>query len=365
MFIDPEMVEKWFELGYQHNSLIRFSIFDKRVLLSLHQAALNVSQATGTTITPADLTKMAARGWIPLLKNLSDPAEEIGVPLYVPPRIEFLLALEHNGYTEEELRLIAEDEDVTVDIILTTDELAYVDNDLEIVIQRMATMLGEARDRDNSPIAVDLSGTRIPRAQFERKLHLFQRFQKEGIPERYQYLIAKYAFHIRAQSEVTRVTLCEMDRARVHAGYSPFVACFGTWHFTDGITFSATEGVAWEPTIHSALAYMEGETPIIRVPGFVLRGDKIVSVRTLAPRDYEQLWKQHDLDQYLLTWADVQGQRRCLHCLGKLPEPSGCRRRYCSEQCRNASKQKRYRQRHPEAMREAQKRYWLSLEEGV
>ena len=97
---------------------------------------------------------------------------------------------------------------------------------------------------------------------------------------------------------------------------------------------------------------------MIRVPGFVLYGDKIVSTQTLTPHDYEQRWKQHDLDQYRLQWAEIQGQRRCLHCLMPLQDSASGRRMYYSEKCRNASKQKRYRQRNPEAVKEVQQKYW-------
>jgi hypothetical protein len=200
MFIDVETVDKLFEIGYQHNNLITFGIFDKRVLLPLEQAAWSVSQAIGPTMTAADLTHMATRGWIPLLRNPHDPEEEMGVPLYVPPRIEFLLALERDGYTEEELRIIAEDEEVTIDAILTTDELAYIDDDLETVIQHLEELLLEAQRHGRSSVTVDLSGRGVSREKFERNLYMYQKFRQTGIPEPYQYLTAKIAFRIRAQA---------------------------------------------------------------------------------------------------------------------------------------------------------------------
>jgi hypothetical protein len=257
MFIDVETVDKLFEIGYQHNNLITFGIFDKRVLLPLEQAAWSVSQAIGPTMTAADLTHMATRGWIPLLRNPHDPEEEMGVPLYVPPRIEFLLALERDGYTEEELRIIAEDEEVTIDAILTTDELAYIDDDLETVIQHLEELLLEAQRHGRSSVTVDLSGRGVSREKFERNLYMYQKFRQTGIPEPYQYLTAKIAFRIRAQAEATRISICEMDRAKVRAGYSPFVVCCGdAWHFDGSIaTFTAERGVYWEPTIRSALAH--------------------------------------------------------------------------------------------------------------
>jgi hypothetical protein len=74
----------------------------------------------------------------------------------------------------------------------------------------------------------------------------------------------------------------------------------------------------------------------VRVPGFLLRGDQVVSTQTLMPRDYERLWKQHDLNRYPLQWAALRGEKRCLHCLAKLADSAGHRRMYCSEKRHNA-----------------------------
>ena len=367
--IDPDMVEQWFERGFsEYGSPIRFGVFDKRVLLSLDEVAQDSSQAIGKTITTEHLIDMAARGWIPLLSHADDPETGLGAPLYASSRLEFLIALERDGYSAEELRVIAEFEEQTIDYILTTDELTYIDDDLGIIMQHMDDMLRDAEQDGRSEIPVDRSGKTVTRERYEWTLCMLQRFQYEGIPDRYQYAITRDAFRIRAQRECIRVWLCELDRAKTRAGYSPFVACVKeSWHINDGITFTAEEGVWWEPTIHSALAHAEGAIPTIRVPGFVLHGDQILSSRTLTPREYEQLWKQHDLDNYQLTWWDIQGQKHCLHCLAALPDRANDRRLYCSERCRNTAKQKRYRQRNPDAIREAQRKYWsqFDLDGGV
>ena len=143
--IDPEMLEQWFEIGFnEYGSSIKFGVFDKRVLLSLEQVAQDVSQAIGKTITTEDLIDMAARGWIPLLNHGDDQEAELGAPLYASSRLEFLIALERDGYSAEELRVIAEFEEQTIDYILTTDELTYIDDDLGIIIQHMDDMLRDA-----------------------------------------------------------------------------------------------------------------------------------------------------------------------------------------------------------------------------
>ena len=79
----------------------------------------------------------------------------------------------------------------------------------------------------------------------------------------------------------------------------------------------------------------------IRIPAFLLQGDRVIPTRTLRPGEYSQLWKEYDLDGYLKCWADVRGERRCLNCFGALPEDSAEQKRFWSEKCRNANKQRR------------------------
>lgn len=153
-----------------------------------------------------------------------------------------------------------------------------------------------------------------------------------------------------------------MERAQIQAGYSPFVVCTGDWRSKDRKFLFDARLIHWDLTIKSAIGHTGDDTPIIRVPGFLLHGDRVVSTKTLAPRNYEQLWKEHRLDQYLLTWAAVQGEKRCLNCLSKLPDSSDFRRRYCSDKCRNALKQKRFRVNNPDAAFEANRKYYTSLD---
>ena len=51
-----------------------------------------------------------------------------------PSRIGVLLKLERNGYSQSELRMVAEYEDWLVENILTTEDLAYSDDDLETLV---------------------------------------------------------------------------------------------------------------------------------------------------------------------------------------------------------------------------------------
>jgi hypothetical protein len=226
----------------------------------------------------------------------------------------------------------------------------------------------------------------VPRDQFERKIQRYERFQAEGIPETHKHLIAKMAFRLRAVNEMVRFELLDMYRAMIRAGYSPFLVCTSTWRSRDQAFLFTDPGVVpptspkraarvpddnfifagqviyWKETIEAAVAYAEEDIPTIRVPGFRLRGEEILPIQTLIPRDYERLWKEHNLNRYLLEWSAIRGERRCLNCLSKLPVCPSNRRMYCGEKCRNALKQKRHRLTNPEAIYKAQLKYWSSLE---
>ena len=104
------------------------------------------------------------------------------------------------------------------------------------------------------------------------------------------------------------------------------------------------------------------DVPPIRVPGFILRADQITPLRTLRPTEYQQLWHDHDLDGYLHSLSEIRGERRCLNCLVSLSADDAERKLYCSERCRNTVKQRRYRERNPDAVKLAQQRYRQSLD---
>ena len=381
-----ETVDKMFEAEQQFGIPIVFAHFDRRALLSFEQVATEVEHVTGEPLTLEDLTRMGARGWIPILSNANDTAVGIGFPLYTSSRIVLLLKLERDGFSASELHALAKWEEATIDEVLTADDLTYLDDDLEIVIRYMKDMVLRAEERRTDTITIDSSGTAVPREQFERKIQRYERFQAEGTPETHKRLIAKMAFRLRVVHEMVRFEILDMHRAMIRAGYSPFLVCLSEWRsrdqaflYTDpGVVpptapehaarvpddnfIFASHAIYWKDTIEAAAAYAEEDIPTIRVPGFLLHGDNIVPTQTLTPTNYERLWKQHDLTRYRLEWSAVRGERCCLNCLSKLPVCPSSRRMYCSEKCRNALKQKRHRLTNPEAIFKAQLKYWSSLE---
>jgi hypothetical protein len=124
-----------------------FAFLDRRVLLSLEQVIEKVRYVTGGSLTITDLTRMGDSGWIPILSNSTNLGVKIGIPLYGPSRIGLLLELQRKGYSEKELEVIAQWEEVTIDIILTgNDNLPYSYNDLndlELIIRYLKMRVGQ------------------------------------------------------------------------------------------------------------------------------------------------------------------------------------------------------------------------------
>lgn len=56
----------------------------------------------------------------------------------------------------------------------------------------------------------------------------------------------------------------------------------------------------------------------------------------------------------------AQGYRPCAYvkCTNPLLKDAHPSRKYCSEQCRNAERQRRFREKSPEKVYKAQKKYW-------
>jgi hypothetical protein len=104
------------------------------MLLPLEQLPHAVTAETGEKISEQEIHEKAMARWFPLLDGAGWEGDQQGVPLYVPSRIGLLLQLEKEGYAPDELRLIAETEEWTIENILTTEDLAYVDDDLEALV---------------------------------------------------------------------------------------------------------------------------------------------------------------------------------------------------------------------------------------
>ena len=350
--ISPDTIENLYQ-ATKDTGLLQFHIFDKQVLLPFAQLADAVKGETGEETTEDALRSKAEAGWFPILRGGNLGEDEEGFPLYVPPRVGMLLKLEREGYTPCELKAIAEMEEWAIDNLYAADEMAYIEDNLDTVI--LAT-----QDQIDAMEALVGNGGDAPAlAKTRQELLLLKDLKKNGVPERLEAKIEKAAFRARAWNEGMRLDLMEQERAKIMAGYSPYLL-FRSWSWGPKDGFQAGE-ISWEPSITSASAVTpEGELPLIRIPGFLLRGDRVIPLRTMRPAEYTEAWKELDVGGYLQAWGRVQGERRCLNCHTPLP-PGNDRKQFCGDRCRNATRQRRFRDQNPKAADRAQKKYWDSL----
>src|SRR5260370_28522033 len=131
---DLEAMDRIYEEGKASGGVVHWGLFDKRILLTMAQLPDAVKGETGEAIDEDGLRAKAQAGWFPLLKGAGFKGDEQGAPLYVPSRVGLFLKLERDGYGADELRVIAELEEWSIDNMYTVDELAYVDDDLDTLV---------------------------------------------------------------------------------------------------------------------------------------------------------------------------------------------------------------------------------------
>lgn len=355
--IDVALVDSWFEASKDlPGGPVRLAVFDRGALLPLDQLASAVVAETGDPCTAEMLQRQAAEGWFPLLTR-PGTTDELGAPLYVPSRVELFMRLEREGWANAELRLAAYLEEATIDSVTTATD--YSDDDLEVLEAHLADRaegLKTSKRWDKEGNAIDL-GPEILEA--EQTLAIVRKWRRNGIPERCREHVSKHAYRVRAQNEMVTLMMVEGDRAQLRAGYSPTVH-FREHQIGPDATFNPAE-IDWESSIRHAAAHVDPPAPpLMRVPGFLLSGDKILSTRTMTPREYEVEWEKQRVRDYLHTWARLQGEKRCLHCLAPLPVDAKDSRRFCNDRCRAAERMKRHRRENPAAVLKAQEKYWNS-----
>jgi hypothetical protein len=358
--IDLEKIDALYEVGRRTGTTLGTDLFNKRVLVPMPILLDLVGTQTGKALSEQELRNHAGDGWFPRLREADGGT---GAPLYVVERIKLLLNLRAAGWTADELRLVAEHEELLIDEVLTTDGLEYVDDDVDQVIHFTESQIEAHRDT-----AERGDGEAVQRvAKSERDLKWLRPLRGQSMAANIAAAIEKAAFRVRVSNESLRVWILEVDRAKLRSGYSPYVdlrrsqTTPGKQPDNPALEFRG-EGIFWESTIRQAVAHARDSAALpIRVPGFVLWGGLITSARTLRPAEYASFWNDHDIDGYLKAWALLHGEKRCLNCHGPLSPASNERKRFCGDKCRNAAKQRRFRERNPEAVERAQAKYWRSL----
>jgi hypothetical protein len=351
--------------------------FDRRVLYPIDMVPHMLECETGETLDPSRINELAERGWFSLLVSDHTGEAVTGVPQYVLSRIGLFLKLEKRGYRDAELRAFTDYEDAMVEDIYTTDELAYEDDDLVLLLNiygaQAEILENSIRVIDDPKWQPESGGWRSggDRATYENELRVLRRsintlesYTKRGIPPGEERRVAKAAFHVRWWDEFVRISMTEQDRQPLEAGYSFFIMFdrSATQSWPPPEKYVPPGAIDWPATLRRPWV-AESDPQIIRLPGLVVEDGDVRLLGSANPTRYQELWREYDLEGMHRARAEALEQTLCLHCFDELPKPVNPRKKFCSESCRNAAKQKRFRERRPMRDLEHKRRYYSSLPE--
>lgn len=371
--VDTNYMDALFDAAMAQTGQPPFTfMFDRRILFPLEMLPDLVDRESDVVLEPGRIDEIRAAGWFRV--ETSDGLE--GVPLFIASRVGLFLELEETGYRHSEMREFAEYEDYMVDEIYCSQELAYDDDDLRLLIAENELRVEHA---ENSLRVIDQPGWTpefgswqggVPRDQIVESLALHQknlealrRFQEAGsVPESAQESVQKFAYRVRMANEFTRVNMVESDRAKVAAGFSFFVWFDGMTLHSPGQTYEPAYPIDWASTMRRPWLAEELDRRLF-LPGLLIEGDDVRLSGPVPPSRYDELWRTYSLDDFFRERAGVREERICLNCLSPLGEDADPRKRYCTDACRNAAKQKRFRQNNPMRDLEHKRRYYSSLPE--
>lgn len=371
--MDRRALDTLFDVAMEAVGMPPFtSRFDTRVLLPLDMLPDLVERECGETFEVGRAAEVRSAGWFRVLEHDGG----MGVPLYVASRIGLFLKLEAMGYRHHELREFAEFEDEMVENVYAAAELAYVDDDVELLIGEHELRLLHAENSlraarepgwvpDTGPVSSggDAAVLAEEIESRRRSLQTLRRYRENGLPEAARMRVARAAYHVRQGNELARIMMLEADRVRVAAGFSFFISFeggFAPWPSEDG--FDPPFPIDWQSTVRRPW-FAEEPNRRVFLPGLIIEGDEVRMTSPLPPPKYDELWRLYGLDAFFRERASMLAIRLCLNCLGALDESADPRRRYCSEACRNAAKQRRFRKNNPRRDLEHKRRYYSSLPE--
>lgn len=367
--IDATTLDQWYE---EHVASMgcapRVGLFDTRILFPLGELPSMVECETGEWLAEDRIEEIIAAGWFTPRALGEGDYGEVGFPAYVPGRVGLFLRLERDGYDPAELRALVAYEEHLVRDIITTNSLAYIDDDREQIIRSLEDLVAgdeehvahlEGRIAGASAVP---ARARAHMAQMQerlgetrRDLMYFQNLDPARLGKEEWHTLGRIAHRVRHTNEATRLFTFAKTRSKIEQNYSPCI------HFRSsrgwfGQPFQF-EDITWAASLYDPWVPEGGDYVPLRLPCFQLDGERLVATRALIPSEYERLWKEYDLDEYIQLVAKIQGDAICQHCLGKLPVTVDSRRRYCDESCRDAARSKRFRVNNPEKVRDWNRRY--------
>ena len=356
---------------------IEFRLFDPRICGELQEAWL-VDAVAPAGITPSELQRMIAGK---LLRRWTNGAGGEGFLLYTEKQARMAKNLMVTGrYTEAELQhMFASWNDFVA--VLSSDEMAYDPiggDEYETFYQHtreMADFFAEEIARIE-----DLTYP-LPSGDLERQKQEAHKRHAEWLRTR-DYLATRRdtdlntnqrrqwrkALHeIRFSNEWARLSMAQTFEAQIEQGYSIEIS-FRGWTTTN---FRQVEfrDIDWPLTLDRVKdTRNEGKTFPLRTPDFNVTERGLELLTKPSPEAYKAVHEKYQLGVLFTLleergaglWEcdlDASGCGVCAEC-GTPFERTTSSRQYCTPQCRNRAKSRRWRESDPERARMAQAKYY-------
>ena len=372
--LDPSHLDAMFDAAVKLTGTAPSSdLMNPRVLFPLSVLPTAVERETGHKVSLEAVETMASDAWFRVHEGAGEAGGEPGVLMIVPSRVGLLLDLRAGRWEASELSATARYEDEMIEWIYTSEELEYPEspqallvqeclNDAEMIDLDIRRLEGggdfeQARRfvagrglQVSSPKELPLIAERM-----RRRASFYRELDWEALPLDRRRPYERAAFGIAIRDDWVRLQMLEADRSKVRAGFSIFMTLHQeSWGEECGF---AGSDVMWDTVVQSPWL-LEQDEPRVRVPGAILEGMEVRLTESPSPAEYDRLFREFRLDRYFERWAAITKSRVCQHCYRPLPPETDARRRYCDDACRNSAKQRRYRERHPDRVFDAQVSYY-------
>lgn len=361
-----EMYEENVKFGVP---LLNFSLFDSRVLFPRSDLLDVVQRETQQELTLQEVDELEHAGIFKWFNGAGEDGMELGLPLYVPSRIGLCARLLKTGWLMSELKDFVEWEEWIIEDTLLTG-LSYDDDDRIVVARDIRTQLeglneeiwGRLPAEEQPPNWTQRSWSSVLQActlpelqaKRDRLLRYVAKIDATDLTtaaEDWKQRLGRQAYRIRARDEWIRVITILDERQKVEAGFSHAVQFSGErCVFPDKNDFTSFGKLDWSGTLSNWRFLEDPDHVPIRVPGFVLVGGKITLDGLLATALYDERVELFRLGEYIEQFRTVTSERRCANCSRILNASASNRRRYCSDQCSQAARQRAYRERQKAAI---------------
>lgn len=369
------MVDALYEVPMEtYGQPLGLGLFDPQVLAPLDWLV------TQTQISKEEVLRLVEEGVLPRRKGADG---EAGFILYTEAQLRLMNEIRSLGrYSDDELEHIIRYENRLIDGCFL--EVSPYDNkdipDLEIFKLRIQQEIDELAEEQAalqipdrlssfsvSEIQEKLENLAKERARLQKVAHFYHDRSENDLSESQKKMYKKALFRLQWREEWFRILSVNEFEAQIRQGYSPeFILLGYATDEQDRYEFGPPD---WGETL---AMYMDsrsrGRRFPLRTPDFVLTEDGMTLNAGVTPDRYSELYVRYRLSQLFSLVAQLgkelwnppelaKGLEKCLAC-DTIFESDNPKRRYCSKECRESAKHKRWRERDPERAREANARYY-------